>query len=119
MFADSIRNLLGFHETILYKKYIFSMKPVDFLSFDNTFLETDIGRGMIFKGERSEINHNFTKDVDLGYKYIEKFRGGVQWCMTNTRDVISSIFFKLKNEKVNLVSFNGRSITFPLSKRKI
>ena len=34
---DSIRNLLGFHETILYKEYNLSPNPVDVLSFDNIF----------------------------------------------------------------------------------
>ena len=39
VFNDSIRNLLGFHETILYKVYNLSPNPVDNLSFDNIFLE--------------------------------------------------------------------------------
>ena len=47
--------------------------------FNIFFIETDIAEGMIFKSERSGIIHNFTMDVDPGYKYIEKFRGGVQW----------------------------------------
>ena len=49
VFDDSIRNLLGFHETILYKEYNISPNAVDILSFDNIFLETDIARGKIFK----------------------------------------------------------------------
>ena len=44
LFDDSIRNLLGFHETILYKEYNLSPNPVDILSFDNTFLECDIAK---------------------------------------------------------------------------
>ena len=52
---------------------------------------------MIFRARRSIIIHNFTMDVDTGYKYIEKFRGGLQRCMVNTRDFISSNNFKLKN----------------------
>ena len=43
---------------------------------------------MIFKGKRSGIIHNFTMDVDPGYKCIEKFRGGVQWYMMDTKDFI-------------------------------
>ena len=54
-------------------------------------------------------------DVDPGYKYIEKFRGGVQWYMMQSKDIISCICFKLKNENNQLVSFNGQSITFRLS----
>ena len=54
-------------------------------------------------------------DVDPGYKYIEKSRGGVQWYMMESKDNISSICFKLKNENNQLVSFNGQSITFRLS----
>ena len=34
---------------------------------------------MIFKGKKSGIFRNFTMEGDPGYKYIEKFRDGVQW----------------------------------------
>ena len=70
---------------------------------------------MIFKGKRSGIIHKFAMDVDQGYKYIEKFQGGVQWYMMESKDIISSICFELKNENRNLVSFNGQSVTFRLS----
>ena len=115
VFIDSIGNLLAFHETKLYEENILSKNPVDILSFDNIFLECDIAKGMIFKGKRSGRIHNFTKDVDFGYKYIGKFRGGLQWYMTETKDVISSSSFKLKNENNKLVSFNGQSISFRIS----
>ena len=74
---------------------------------------------MVFKGKASGIIHNLTMDVDPGYKYIEKFRGGVQWYMMDTNDFISSINFKLKNENGEIVSFNGQSITFRLSIKEI
>ena len=74
---------------------------------------------MIFKGKRSGIIHNLKMDVDPGYKYIEKFHGGVQWYMMDSKDVISSICFELKNENRNLVSFNGQSVTFRLSIKEI
>ena len=118
MFDDSIRDLSGFNARTLYEEYTISNNPVDILSFDNVFIECNIARGMIFKGKRSRIIHNFTMDVDPGYKYIEKFHGGVQWHMVESKDIISSIFFKLKNENGNLVSFNGQSITFRLSIKK-
>ena len=40
---------------------------------------------MIFKGKGSGRIHNLTMDVDPGYKYIGKFRGGVQWCMRESK----------------------------------
>ena len=58
-------------------------------------------------------------DVSPGYKYIEKFRGGVQWYMMETNDIISIICFQLKNEKNQLLSFNGQNITFRLSIKEI
>ena len=119
VFDDSIGKLLGFDETLLYKEYNLSDNPVDILSFDNIFIECDIAHGMIFKGKRSRIIFNFTMDVDPGYKYIENFSGGIQWYMMESKDVISSICFKLKNENNNLVSFNGQSITFRLSIKEI
>ena len=119
VFEDSIGNLLGFGETILWDEYNLSPNPVDILSFDNIFIECDIALGMIFKGKRTGIIHNFTMDVDPGYKYIEKFRGGVQWYMMETKDFISSINFKLKNENNQLVSFNGQSVTFRLSIKEV
>ena len=119
MVDDSIRDLLGFHAITLYEEYNLSPNPVDILSFDNIFVHTNIAQGMIFKGKRSGIIHNFTMDVDLGYKYIENFRGGVQWYMMESKDFLSSISFNLKLENGNLVSFNGQSITFRLSIREV
>ena len=78
---DSIRDLIGFIKTTIYEEYNLSSNPVDILSFNNIFLECDSAQGMIFEGKRSGIIHNFTLDVYPGYKYIEKFRGGVQWYM--------------------------------------
>ena len=78
MFDDSIKHLLGFNARTFCEEYTPPDNPVDILSFDNIFLECKIAQGMIFKGKRSGIIHNFTMDVDPGYKFIEKFRGGVQ-----------------------------------------
>ena len=116
---DSIGGLLGFNKTTISEEYNLSHNPVDILSFDNIFLECNIAQGMIFKGKRSGIIHNFTMDVDPGYKYIEKFRGGVQWYTMESKDIISSICFKLKNEYNQIVSYNGQSITFRLSIKEI
>ena len=118
VFDDSIGSLLGFNEILVWGKYNLSDNPVDNLSFDNIFIECNIAQGMIFKGKRSGIIHNFTMDVDPGCKYIEKFRVGEQWYMMESKDIISSICFKLKNENNEIVSFNGQSITFRLSIKK-
>ena len=118
LFDDSIGTLLGFNETNLYKEYNLSPNPVELISFDNIFIETDIAQGMIFKGRRSDIIHNFTMTVSPAYKFIEKFRGGLSWFMLYNKDVISNINFKLKNENGDLVSFNGQSITFRLSNKE-
>ena len=53
-------------------------KPVDILSIDNIFVHTDMAQDMIFEGKRTGILLNITMDADPGYKYIEKFRGGIQ-----------------------------------------
>ena len=116
---DSIRDLLGFNKTTIFEDYNLSPNAVDILSFDNIFLESNIARGMIFRGTRSGNIHNFTMDVDPGYKHIEKFRGGVQWYMMESKDIISSICFKFENENGNLVSINGQSVTFRLSLREV
>ena len=112
---DSIRDLLGFNKTTIFEEYNLSPNPVDIPSFDNIFLECDIAQGMIFKGRKSNIIHNWTMTVDPGYKYIEKFSEGISWYMMQSKDIISSICFKLKNENGNLVSFNSQSVTFRLS----
>ena len=94
MYDNTIGNALGFNETLLYKEYNLSPNPVDNLAFVTIFLEWDIAKGMIFGGKRYGIFQNLTKDVDPGYKYNEKLRGGVQWYMMESKDVISSICFK-------------------------
>ena len=115
MFDDSIRFFLRFHAITLYEAYNLSPDRVDIISFDNIFIHTNIADGMIFKIKRSGIIHNFTMDTNPGCKYIEKFRGGNQWYMMESKDVISSICFKLKNENDQLVSFNGHSVSFRFS----
>ena len=79
----------------------------------------DTAQGMIFKGKRSGIIHRFTMDVNPGYKYIENFRGRKQWYMMDTKDFVSSISFKIKNENDEPVSFNGQSVTCRLSIKKV
>ena len=74
---------------------------------------------MIFKGKRWGNFHNFTMDVNPGYKYIEKIKGGVKWYMKENQNFISSISFKLRNENNQVVSFDGQSITFRLSIKEI
>ena len=116
MFDDSIRDLLGFNARTLYEEYNLSPDPVEIISFNNIFIETDIAKGMIFKGKRSGIIMNFTMSVSPGYKYICRFEGGVlQWYMMESKDIISSLSLKLKNEDGDLVSFNGQSLSFRLS----
>ena len=95
VFDDNIGNLLGFKEIILRQENNLSHNPVDTLSFDNIFLETDIIQGLIFEGKRSGIIHNFKMDVDPGYKYVEKFRGDISWYTLEIKDFISSVNLKL------------------------
>ena len=119
VFDDSIGILLGFHETILWEDYNISQNPVVISSFDNTFIHTDIVQGMIFKCKRSGKKHKFTMDVDPGYRFIEKFRDGLQWYVMDNKGFISSINIKLKNENGEIVSFKGQSITFRLSIKEV
>ena len=116
---DSIRTLLGFNKTSIYEKCNLSPNPVDIISFDNIFIESNIAQGMIFRGRRSGVIHSFTMTVNPGYKYVERFEGGISWYAMNNIDAISSINFKIKNENGNLVSFNGQSITFRLSIKEV
>ena len=116
---DSIGSLLGFNKRTIFDEYNLSDNPVGIISFDNIFIECDIAQGIIFRGKRSGIIFNFVMDVDPGYRYIHKFHGGVQWYMLETKDFISSINFKLKNENGGLVSFNGQSVSFRLSIKEV
>ena len=116
---NSSRDLLGFKPKIITKEYNLSDHPVDILSFDNILFECNIAQGMIFRGKRSGIFHNFTMDVDTGYNYFEKFRGGVEWFMMESKYLIPSNCFKLKNENYQIVSFNGQSFTFRLSIKEL
>ena len=57
--------------------------------------------------------------INSGYKYVERFFGGITWYMMEGKVIISGICFKLKNENNQLVSFNGQSVTFRLSIKEI
>ena len=117
---NSMGDLLGFKKTTIFEEYNLSPNPVDILSFDKIFLECDIVQGMIFKGRKSNIIHNWTMTVDPGYKYVKKkVSGGISWYMMQSKGIISSICFKLKIENNQLVSFNSQCITFRLSIKKI
>ena len=74
--------------------------------------------GMIYGGKQSLIIHNWTMTVNPGYKYVERFAGGITWNMMQSKDIITRICFKLKIEKNQLVSFNGQSVTFRYSIKK-
>ena len=74
---------------------------------------------MIFRGKRTRIIHNLTMTVNPEYKYVEKFRGGIQWYVMESKDVTSNVNFTIKNENRNLVSFIGQSLTFRLSIKEI
>ena len=102
-----------------YMKYTLSNIPVDIKSFNKIFIETDIAKRMIFRAKRSGIIMNFTMQKSPGYNFINRFEGGVQWYMMESKDVFSSTSFKLKNENNELVSFNGQSISFRLSIKEI
>ena len=91
VFDDSKRSLLGFHGTILYIEYYLSPNLVDFLSFDNIFLETNNAQGMIFKGKRSGIIHKRTMTLDPGYTFVEKFAGGISWYMMVSKTLFQQI----------------------------
>ena len=119
MFDDSIRDLLGFNARTLYEEYNLSTNPVDIKPFNNIFNETDIAKGMIFKGKRSGTLMNFTMSVSPGFIYVCRFEGGIQWYMMESKHLISTISLKLKNENNELVSFNGQSISFTLSIKEI
>ena len=57
--------------------------------------------------------------VNPGFKYVESFTGGITWYMLQSKDIVSSICFKLKDENNQIASFNGQSITFRLSIKEI
>ena len=58
-------------------------------------------------------------DVNTGYKYIERFKGVVQWYIMDSKDFVWSISFLLKNENGSLVSFIDQSIRFRIFIKKI
>ena len=76
LFDDSMRKLLGFHEIILFEEYHLPPNPVDILSCDNIFIETDIAKGMFFKVKGTGIIDNFTMNVNTGCKFVEQFSRG-------------------------------------------
>ena len=65
-----MRDLLRFHAITLLEEYNLCDYPVDLLSFDNIFLESDITEDLLFEGKRTGILHEFTMVVDPEYKYI-------------------------------------------------
>ena len=46
---DRRREFLRFDSVVIYEQYILSPNPVEILSFDNMFMETNIAQGMTFQ----------------------------------------------------------------------
>ena len=86
---DSIRDILGFSADKIYGEYNLARTPVDVLSFDNTFLECENDQRLVFKSKRSGTILNITMHVSPGSKNVEKFKGGVQWYLANTKGFTS------------------------------
>ena len=63
---DSLRDLLGFDSVVICKKSL-STNPVEILSFDKSFLETDIAQGNIFKCKRTGIVQTWKMGEDRGF----------------------------------------------------
>ena len=101
VFDDSIRNLLDFNETILFKERSLSPNPVDILSNDIIFLERDIAKGRICKQKRSGINHIWTLEVNPGYKYVEFFVGGITGYTMETKMLFQVFLSNLKIKITN------------------
>ena len=74
---------------------------------------------MIFKGKLTGKVFNWSMNINPAFKNIEKFIEGVQWYMKSSNDFFSKISLELKNEHGELVSFNGRSVSFRLSIEKV
>jgi hypothetical protein len=88
---------------------------VNIISFDNIFIHCDIAQGMILNGKRSTIIHGFSFDVSPGFKYVEKFRGGLSYFdVRNSGNSINAIRFDVRNEHGKQISFNGDELTFHL-----
>ena len=69
---------------------------------------------MISKVRKTGIIHHWTMIVDPAYKFIEKFQGGINWCMLKSKDFISGVNFIFINGNTEIVSFNRQSVTFKL-----
>ena len=57
-------------------------------------------------------------DLDPGFKYMEMFRGCVQWYMIESENFISNISLELKNQNGGLVSLNKQALYFPFINRR-
>ena len=57
--------------------------------------------------------------VDHGFRYVEQFAAAFSWYVKESKDFISSVCFKLKNENKHLVSINGQIIGFRFSIREV
>jgi hypothetical protein len=112
---NSIGKVLGFLPRVIMQPFNESDNKVNIISFDNIFIHCDIAQGMILNGKRSTIIHGFSFDVSPGFKYVEKFRGGLSYFdVRNSGNSINAIRFDFRNEHGKQISFNGDELTFHL-----
>ena len=92
---NSLRTLLGFNAEVMYEKYNLSPHPVVTISLDKFFIETVNAKRILIKGKRTGLIQNFNMDGNPGFVCNEKFHGGLEWYMMETKVFISNISFKL------------------------
>ena len=68
----------------------------------------------LLKANDQAIFPFFPMDVDPGNKYMETFRGGVQWYMIESEDFFSNTI-STKGMEMKNIFFDGQSISLRLS----
>ena len=111
--SNSLASLLGFVPRILTGSYNTSENKVDIISFNNVFIYCDIVRGAYWNGKRTHILHSFSLNVSPGFRFVDKFYGGISYKdIINSKEQITLIKFYVRDDNGKALDFQGEVLTF-------
>ena len=111
--SNSLASLFGFVPQILTGSYNTSEDKVNIISFNNVFIYCDIVRGSYLNGIRTHILHSFSLNVSPGFRFVDKFYGGISYKgIINSKEQITLIKFYVRDDNGKALDFQGEELTF-------
>lgn len=107
---NSIRSVLGFQSTKLTgHEYYISESTVNITTLTSIQIKCDLTSGSFHNGKSTHILHEFSPDVEAGYKISENPRNIIYLPVSKRR--INTVNLRVEDQNDNLLDLRGETIT--------